>query len=303
MTMLRICGIIRQNITYTEDKYMIDFLMIFGFILLFVVFPASIILTTVFAIKKKKKVIFSAIGIPASFFFALAFLGIGGYLYGQTDAYKEQMARQEIEQQKTEEQKRIDLEKREREEQESTEKGESIQNINKLEEQGETESKEEIGESIKSYEAEQETESIKISQEEKTVEEMTEEEYKEQCEELWYDDIFFSEDNLEGHHVRLEIYIEEGRYFEKFPDQTTIDFINEYNLKRDLFACGVSRGEPNSYVGGQISVYFSDDYGYKQSDCEIGQELIIYGEIVEYSTNTWDGYNVCGVIPRYIEEK
>ena len=132
---------------------------------------------------------------------------------------------------------------------------------------------------------------------------LSEQQYKEYCEELWHDDVFFSKDNLKGRHVRLEVYIEESMRFETFPDQTVIDFINEYNLQRDLFACGVSRGEPNSYVGGQISIYFSDDYGYKQSYYETGQELIIYGEIVDYSRNTWDGYNICGVIPRYIDEK
>lgn len=245
------------------------------------------------------------------------FLGIGGYLYGQTDEYKEQLAQQEIERQEREEQERIDAEQksdeeqenleseqREKEEQESIEeKEESNQNNNKSEKQGETSEQEENWESIQSNTREEGKESTEIIQEQKSVDEMIEEEYKEQCEELWYDDIFFSEDSLEGHHVRLEIYIEEWRYFETFPSQTTIDFINEYNLQRDLFACGVSRGEPNSYVGGQISVYFSDDYGYQQSDYETGQELVIYGEIVDYSTNTWDGYNVCGVIPRYIEEK
>lgn len=263
---------------------MIDFLMFSGFALLFLAFPASIVLTIVFAIKKKNKVIFSAIGIPVSFILSLVFLGVGGYFYGQTDGYKERLVQQELESREIEEQGRIEEEKKSEEEQE------------------ETESREESVANSQPDEGE-EAENAEISKEEKSVDEMTEEEYKEQCEELWHDNIFFSKDNLKGHHVKLEIYIEECRYFETFLSQTTTDFIKKYNLQRDLFACGVSRGEPNSYVGGQISVYFSDDYGYKQSDYETGQELIIYGEIVDYSTNTWDGYNVCGVMPRYIEEK
>lgn len=261
---------------------MINFLMISGILLLIFCFPASIILTIIFAIKKKKKVIVSAIGIPISLILSLIFICIGGYLYGQTDEYKEQLAQQENERLKKEEQARLESEKREEERESTEEKG--------------------ISETSNQSDKDEAVESTEISQKEESVDVMTEEEYKKYCEELWHDDIFFSEENLKGHHVRLEIYIEEGGYFEIYTDQTTRDFIDEYNLQRNLFACGVSRGEPNSYVGGQISLYFSDDYGYKQSDYETGQELIIYGEIIDYSTNTWDGYNVCGVIPRYIEK-
>lgn len=186
----------------------------------------------------------------------------------------------------------------------SKNKEESDENYNKSEERKQEKEENETNRQLIEYE--KQAESLEAYQEDtKTVDEMTEEEYKEYCEELWYDDIFFSEENLKGHHVRLEIYVEESKFFklEAIYDETTVNFINKYNLQRELFACGVSRGEPNSYVGGQINLYFSDDYGYKQSDYETGQELIIYGEIVDYSRNTWNGYNVCGVIPRYIEEK
>lgn len=305
MTNLCMCGNIISIYHIYGGNIMINFLMISGVLLLIFCFPASIILTIIFAIKKKKKVIVSAICIPASLIISLVLICIGGYLYGQTDEYKEQLAQQESERLEKEEQERIDAvkkedeeqeilesEQREKEEKENTTEEESSENYNEPEEQEHTEAQKEVGENIGTY-----------LNEEKTVDEMTEEEYKEYCEQLWYDDIFFSEENLKGHHVRLEIYVEEWRYFEIYADQTTRDFIDNYNLQKDLFACGVSRGEPNSYAGGQINVYFSDDYGYKQSDYETGQELIIYGEIVDYSQNTWDGYNICGVMPRYIEEK
>ena len=80
-----------------------------------------------------------------------------------------------------------------------------------------------------------------------------------------------------------------------------VDFINEHNLQREFLDCGVLRKDANSYVGGQISLYFSDDGDYKASDFEIEKKIIIYGDIVDYSTNTWDGYNTCGIVPRYIE--
>lgn len=123
---------------------MINFLMFFGIALLFIGLPTSIILTIVFTVKKNKKIIFSAVGIPVSFILSLILLGIGGYLYGQTDEYKERLAQQEIERQEREEQERIEAERKaeeekarleseqkEKEEQESTEeKEESSQNNN-----------------------------------------------------------------------------------------------------------------------------------------------------------------------------
>lgn len=132
-----------------------------------------------------------------------------------------------------------------------------------------------------------------------------EREYKDNCTTLWYDEVFFSDENLKGKHVKLELYIEEGKYFktESIYNSTVVEFVNEYNLQRDLWACGVLREGTDSYVGGQIYLYFSDDYSYDALDFEIGQEIIVYGEIIDYSTNTWDGYNMCGVMPHYIEVK
>jgi len=52
-----------------------------------------------------------------------------------------------------------------------------------------------------------------------------------------------------------------------------------------------------------IFIYFSNDYEHKQSNYPTGKELVIYGEIVEYSKNTWNGYNTFTVAHRYIEIK
>lgn len=133
---------------------------------------------------------------------------------------------------------------------------------------------------------------------------LTEEEYKELCEELWYNDIFFSEENLKGKNIKIFVYVEEQKFFktESIYDNTVSDFINEYSLKRDLLACGVRRKDEDSYVGGQINLYFSDDFDIDPMECSTGEYYIVYGEIVDYSRNTWDGYNICGVIPHYMEK-
>lgn len=235
-----------------------------------------------------------------NFILIIIFTIVGSYAYSKTDNYKDFLIQQEDEKQKKAEQKKAEQEKEDRKEEikkeeewkkESEEEG--INTIIEIEEK----------ETIQKLETEKTTNGSEESASEKGISEMSEEEYKEMCKELWHDDVFFSEENLKGTHVKLEIYVEEWKYFKTYVDQTTQDFINEHNLQRNLLACGVSRGEPNSYVGGQINVYFSNDYEYQQSDYETGKELIIYGEIVDYSRNTWRGYNVCGIMPIYIEEK
>ena len=132
---------------------------------------------------------------------------------------------------------------------------------------------------------------------------LTEEDYKNNCVELWYDDIFFSEENLKGQKVKLHIYTEEHKFFnlDSIYNTQVSNFIKQYDVQRDILGVGVKREGADSYVGGQINLYFSNKYGYSATDYETGLELIIYGDIVDYSTNTWDGYNVCGIIPRYIE--
>lgn len=132
---------------------------------------------------------------------------------------------------------------------------------------------------------------------------MTEDEYKGACDMLWYDEVFFSKENLEGDHVKLDVFVEEGKFFkaEAMSAYPISDMIKDYNIKRDFYLCGVQRQDEDSYVGEQIYVFFSDDYGYSASDFTTGNHLIIYGEIIHYAGYKWEGYNECYILPRYIE--
>lgn len=135
--------------------------------------------------------------------------------------------------------------------------------------------------------------------------EETEEEYKAKCNELWYDDIFFSEENLNGKFVKLDVFFEEARYFtmDSAYDSSVQELKEQWDIYRDFYYCGVLREDADSYVGGQITIYFSEKYDLRPSDYECGQHAIVYGEFIQYKTSTWDGYNTCSIIPKYIEVK
>lgn len=127
--------------------------------------------------------------------------------------------------------------------------------------------------------------------------------FKLQCKELWHDDIFFSNSISKGNYVKLDLFVEEARFFDTAASYAwpSSDLITNYDLQRDFFYCGVQRKDEYSYVGGQINLFFSNQYECSSSDINVGDHLIVYGEIIEFSTNTTDGYNYCSVIPRYIE--
>lgn len=130
-----------------------------------------------------------------------------------------------------------------------------------------------------------------------------EENFKLQCKELWHDDIFFSNSISKGNYVKLDLFVEEARFFDTVAAYAwpSSDLITDYDLQKDFFYCGVQREDEYSYVGGQINLFFSNQYECSSSDISVGDHLIVYGEVIEFSTNTADGYNYCSIIPRYIE--
>lgn len=92
-----------------------NILIFLGILLFFIGVPASIITTIVFAVKKKR-IKKPLICIPISFVLAIICLGVGGYMYGNTDEYKEVEKRQKIEEQQKAEQEKAEKEKQRKEE-------------------------------------------------------------------------------------------------------------------------------------------------------------------------------------------
>jgi hypothetical protein len=132
---------------------------------------------------------------------------------------------------------------------------------------------------------------------------LSEEDYKESCVELFYDDIFFSQDDLEGKDVKLNLFVSE--LYELREKDMYYDYIQEmfgeYNLQRNFLKCCVLREGTESYMGEQINVLFSNDYGLNATDYSGGEKITVYGKIIGYSTNSWRGYNKCEFMPLYIE--
>lgn len=110
---------------------------------------------------------------------------------------------------------------------------------------------------------------------------------------------------MNGEMVKLDLFIEEYRIIDakEIYDTTTTEFVNEYDLQRELYRCGVKRKDEDSYAGGQIDMFFTNKYDCVPSDYNEGDHITVYGEIIDYSTWSWNGYNSCSIIPRFIEKQ
>lgn len=136
--------------------------------------------------------------------------------------------------------------------------------------------------------------------------ELTEEEYKSLCGEMYYDDIFFGEDDLEGKYVKLHLFLTEKYYFtvDDMHSDTFKLYNDKYNLCRDFFKTSILRKEENSYAGvGKVNLWFSEDVGIDPNNYKTGEHIIVYADVIAWSNNTWNGYNSVTIIPKYIEEE
>lgn len=281
--------------------------MLLGFLLLFVGLPATIV-WLIIRIVKRKTVKLQLILIPSCVAVSMIFIVIGAELYGRTDEYQQQLA----EEQMTKEEELAQKEK-ELVEQEERLKAEK----KKLEEEKKKQEKSEITVTLTAELTKEPmatpTEELDIEISPTIVEEkensednsvLTEEEYKNSCTEMWYDDVFFSESSFKGKNVKLHVFLEEAYYFtaDDLLDTSNSEFCSQNNLYRSYYKCGVSRKDENSYIGGQIDVFFNQDYGINPSDYECGDKLVMYGEVVHCATTTWDGCNRVYFIPKYVEE-
>ncbi len=140
-----------------------------------------------------------------------------------------------------------------------------------------------------------------MTQEETDMNSLSEEEYKEKCTEMWYEDITFSEEDLEGKYVKVDLYVEDQGIMDPY-NSLIYDKIKEYNLSTSCCLTGIYSKDTDSYgSGGDVGIMFSDDYGFKSSDYVPGTYLTIYGKIIDYGIDRWSGHNSAWFMPKYIE--
>lgn len=131
-----------------------------------------------------------------------------------------------------------------------------------------------------------------------------EDSYKLLCENMDYNHIMFTGENLANKYVAMDITLTEKRYFssDDKKDESTQKIINAYNLQTESYKAIVKNLKTNEYKGESISVYFSKDYALNANDYKIGDKLRIYGLVTYCQNNGTGNYNSVSFIPRFIEK-
>lgn len=134
--------------------------------------------------------------------------------------------------------------------------------------------------------------------------ELSEQDFKARCKEMWYEDIAFSEENLEGEYVKVKLYIEDSGVInpKKYYDLQVMELIQKYHLDRTISMVGIYSKDTDSYGSSKdLGVLYSLNTGYSGSDFMPGTYITLYGKIINYSVNKWDGHNSAYFMPKYIE--
>lgn len=237
--------------------------MLTGILFLFLGLPLSIASTIIFSIKRKK-VLIPIICIPISIFIGLIFLFIGSYFYGQTDEYKQAIAKKE---------------------QKNLEQLYNQGNYVNILETSTNICKEELNNIVGINKISKEIikNSVDIKKEfQNELFELSEAEYKELCEEINYNDI---DENYVGKHICKEIlwdnYEENGIY----TCAALEDFNEEFNFYQHTYR-----------------IYkILDCRNDKDFPLESNDIVKIYGEIIDTSKHFHSGLYIPKVKVYYIE--
>ena len=137
------------------------------------------------------------------------------------------------------------------------------------------------------------------------VAELSEEEYKAMCQEMYYSDIVLGDESLIGKKVKLYIEVSKlGKIDDATKEFNLIyeELDEKYHLKDLAFTAYVLDETYGLYSGHEIDVFFSEDYGLDAFDYDEGKEFVVYADIV-HAVYIWDTYESLSIVPRYIEVK
>lgn len=133
---------------------------------------------------------------------------------------------------------------------------------------------------------------------------LSEDEFKARCKEMYYEDITFSEKNLEGEYVKVKLYIEDSGVInpKKYYDSGVEELITKYHLDQTMSMVGIYSKDTNSYgSGSDVGILYSSDTGYTGTDFPAGTYITLYGKIINYAIDNWSGHNSAYFMPKYIE--
>lgn len=129
---------------------------------------------------------------------------------------------------------------------------------------------------------------------------LTEEEYKNLCQEMYHEDFFEKEVPLNSY---VKFYAFTSKKIKYGPTDVqgmlVSDITEQYNLDWSCLGCATMWEKTKddavpSYFGESIFLMFTNDGTYNLDSFNTGEHLIVYGKIIQTNNGTF-------ILPRYIE--
>ena len=137
--------------------------------------------------------------------------------------------------------------------------------------------------------------------------ELTEDEYKSICIEMYNDDVFKGSD-LEGENVKLHCMIsgKEHRSPSSMFGILTQDVADNYDIENDYYCASVMHELQEgqimpSYFGSSIFLFLETNGDISIDNFCSGDKVVVYGEVVKWQKPDNSPYNDVIIIPKYME--
>ena len=131
---------------------------------------------------------------------------------------------------------------------------------------------------------------------------LDEDKYKIACEEMDYNHVMFTSEDLTDKYAKIEIELTD-RYTlsqQDMKNESISKVVNAYNLQAGFFAGNVKKNN-GEYGKGEMFIYFSNNFDLKSKYYKTGDKITAYGLIVNCKNNGAGKCNDISFIPRFIE--
>lgn len=126
-------------------------------------------------------------------------------------------------------------------------------------------------------------------------------EYKDNCLEVYYEDVQSVNPNLKDKYVKVHVMVADKRVYSDNQKETLKMIYGDLEYENEFWFVGIQHNDDNttSYVGYQGDVFFSADGELHSDEYKIGEKLILYGKVILNSKG--NEKNSFTIMPKYID--
>lgn len=119
------------------------------------------------------------------------------------------------------------------------------------------------------------------------MESLSENEFKEKCDSMNFQDMVDSTEDLSGRYVKIHIKLTDHKIFTKESGKRNClgELVDKYKINDNVWYGKLFYERTEEYIGDLIWVYFVENEEYELDNLKEGQELTVYGMVLNYEIN------------------